>query len=355
MKYFTAKKYDRAGMFPGELVLPEGKKEERARVTVISYTPSDLTEKEISNPADISDISFDRSVNWINIEGIHDLETIEEIGRLFKVHPLHLEDILETEQRPKIDDQNNYLLVMIKMVYLSDKTEDGVEYEHLTVFINEDTVITFQEKPGDVFDPIRNRIRNAKGRIRKMGADYLAYALLDAIVDNYFVVPEKLGEQMETLEMKIVTAPSTETLMTIHRLKRNMISLRKAVWPLREVISNLERSENKIIKRSTVVYLRDVYSHAIQVADLIETSRDMLSGMTDLYMSSVSNKMNDTMKILTVIATIFIPLTFIAGVYGMNFDFMPELHWKYGYFAVISVMLVMAFSMLLFFKRKKWI
>jgi magnesium transporter len=208
---------------------------------------------------------------------------------------------------------------------------------------------------GDVFDPIRDRIRNGKGRIRKMGADYLAYALLDSIVDNYFIIMEKLGERIEFLEEELVTHPTAETLRVIHQLKREMIFLRKAVWPLREVVGGLERGESSLLKEATRIYLRDVYDHTIQVIDTIETYRDMISGMLDIYLSSISNRLNAVMKVLTIIATIFMPLTFIAGIYGMNFKFMPELEWRWGYPAVWLVVVFIGISMLIYFKKKRWL
>lgn len=206
-----------------------------------------------------------------------------------------------------------------------------------------------------MFNPIRQRIRSSKGRIRKMKADYLAYALMDVIVDNYFVVLEKIGEKLEGIEEELVTNPTPETLQAIHNLKEDMIFLRKAVWPLREVIGALERGKSKLVQESTQIYFRDVYDHTIQVMDVIETSRDMLSGMLDVYLSSVSNRINEIMKVLTIIGTLFIPLTFITGIYGMNFEYMPELHWHWGYFAVLFVMVVISISMLVYFKRKRWL
>lgn len=223
------------------------------------------------------------------------------------------------------------------------------------MILGSDFVISFQEREGDVFNPIRERIRSGKGRIRKMGADYLAYALVDAIVDNYFIILEKLGEKIEDIEEELVTDPSPETLQAIHNLKREMIFLRKSVWPLREVVSGMERGESALLKETTGVYLRDVYDHTIQVIDTIETFRDMLSGMLDIYLSSVSNRMNEVMKVLTIIATIFIPLTFIAGIYGMNFQYIPELGWRWGYFAVLFVMVIIGIGMVTHFRKKKWL
>lgn len=354
MRYFSKNGYEKSGMPPGTLVLPRGQNPETAEITLIGYDDSTFLEQKVSGIKEACEISSRLPVAWININGINDTSMIEEAGKLFRLHPLHLEDIMNTDQRPKIEEHENYLFIIMKMIYMA-ASDEAIEYEQLSIFLVNNTVITFQEKEGDVFDPVRKRIRNAKGRIRREGADYLCYCLIDAVVDNYFVIPEKFGEKIDDMEMELLTSPTVDTLRRIHKLKRDMIYLRKAVWPLREVISNIERIGEGIIKKSTVLYLRDVYSHTIQVADAIETFRDMLSGMVDLYMSSVSNKMNETMKVLTIIATIFIPLTFIAGIYGMNFDFMPELNLRYGYFATISIMTGIALGMLVFFKKKKWL
>jgi magnesium transporter len=240
------------------------------------------------------------------------------------------------------------------MLDYNDKSNE-IESEQMSLVLGPNFVFSFQEREGDIFDPIRDRIRNSKGRIRKMGADYLAYSLLDSIVDNYFIILEKLGEKIEFLEEKLVTHPTPETLQTIHHLKREMIFLRKAVWPLREVVNGLERGESSLIKESTRVYLRDVYDHSIQVIDTIETLRDMVSGMLDIFLSSISNRLNSVMKVLTIIATIFMPLTFLAGIYGMNFRYMPELEWRWGYPFIWLIMVGIGVFMLLYFKKKKWL
>ena len=233
--------------------------------------------------------------------------------------------------------------------------ENETKIEQVSLILGQNFVISFQEKTGDVFEPIRERIRKAKGRIRKAGADYLLYTLLDAIVDSYFAILEKIGDRIENLEESVVANPSSETLQTIHRLKREMIFLRKSVWPLREVINNLGKTESLLVQQSTDIYLRDVYDHTIQIIDTIETFRDMLSGLHDTYLSSISNKMNEIMKVLTIFAAIFIPLTFIAGIYGMNFSYMPELGWRWGYFTVWGVVLAVGISMAFYFKHKKWL
>jgi magnesium transporter len=283
------------------------------------------------------------------------VEVLEELNTCFRLHPLVLEDILNTDQRPKMEDYGDYLYIVLKTLFMAGNLGDEVESEQVSLILGRNFVLSFQEKENPLFEPIRERLRSGKGRLRKMGPDYLVHAVLDAIIDHYFVVLEKLGEKIEFLEEEVVIQPTPSTLQAAHQLKREMIFLRKAVWPLREVIDSLERGESYLIKESTVIYLRDIYDHTIQVIDNIETFRDMLSGMMDIYLSSISNRMNEIMKVLTLIATIFIPLTFIVGSYGMNFKYMPELSWPWGYPLVMALMLVVAIFMLIYFRRKKWI
>jgi magnesium transporter len=271
------------------------------------------------------------------------------------LHPLVLEDILTTDQRPKMEDYDEYLYIVLRMLYYNDDHDDEVTTEQMSLILGMNFVLSFQERESDIFTPIIERMRNGKGRLRRMGADYLAYALMDSIVDHYFVILEKLGEKIEYLEDQLVVQATPATLQQIHGLKREMIFLRKSVWPLREVVGRMERGGSPLIRESTLVYLRDIYDHTIQVMDTIETFRDILSGMLDIYLSSISNRMNAVMKVLTVIATIFMPLTFIAGVYGMNFKYMPELEWHWGYPAIWGLMVTIALFMLYFFKKKKWL
>jgi magnesium transporter len=343
------------GLSPGALVHIGKKKIEEVRIRLIDYDEKQLQEKEPKSVEECFPFKDLPTVTWINIDGLHDIKITEKIGKHFKLHPLVLEDILNTEQRPKIEDFDDYIFIVLKMLYC-DESDAEIRAEQVSIILGSNFVLSFQERVGDIFNPLRDRIRNAKGRVRKMGPDYLAYSLLDAIVDNYFVVLEKLGEQIEGMEEELVTNPTPETLQKIHHLKREMIFLRKSVWPLREVVSRLERGESELIKDSTGIYLRDVYDHTIQVIDTIETYRDMLSGMLDIYLSSISNRMNQVMKVLTIIATIFIPLTFVAGIYGMNFEYMPELKWHWFYpKAFWLVMLGVAALMLVYFRRKKWL
>jgi magnesium transporter len=343
----------KAGLPPGTLIHIGEKKTEKIKITIIDYDETHLKEKEIKTVEECFPFKDEPTVTWINIDGLHQVDIIDKIGKHFDVHPLLLEDILNTEQRPKMEDFENYIFVVLKMLSHNEKDKE-IRSEQISLILGKNFVISFQESEGDVFNAVRDRIRNGKGRIRKMGADYLAYSLIDAIVDNYFIIIEKLGEKIEDVEEELVINPTSETAKIIHYLKREMIFLRKSIWPLREVVNGLNRGESSLIKETTRIYLRDVYDHTIQIIDTIETFRDMLSGMLDIYLSSISNRMNEVMKVLTIIATIFIPLTFIAGVYGMNFEYMPELKWRWGYFAVWFVMLLMGISMVIYFKRKKW-
>jgi magnesium transporter len=342
----------KAGLPPGTIVHVGEKRRERVKLSVINYDEVNFQEKEVNNFEEALSSRNKSSVTWLNIDGVHQPEIIEQVGKNFGMHPLVLEDIANTGQRPKMEDFDDYIFVVLRMLRFDEKE---TKTEQISIILGRDFVVSFQEMEGDVFDAIRERLRSNKGRIRKMGADYLAYALIDAVVDNYFMVLENLGETIEDIEDKLVTNPTAETLRTIHDLKREMVFLRKSVWPLREVISRLERSESPLINKSTFVYLRDVYDHTIQVMDAVETFRDMLSGMLDIYLSSVSNRMNEVMKVLTVIATIFIPLTFIAGIYGMNFRYIPELELAWSYPAVLILMLIIALLMVVYFRRKKWI
>ena len=344
----------KSGLPPGTLVPPAGFAGSAPSViTIIDYDANKYQEKTVTSLEECLPFKETDTVTWINIDGLTDVTIIERVGKIFDIHPLILESILNTEQRPKIEDLDTYLYVNLKMLQYLDATHK-VKIEQVSLIIGRNYIISFQEDVGDVFDPVRERIRK-DGRIRKYGTDYLAYALVDVIVDNYFTVMESLGEQVEMLEEALASNPSKDMLLNIHTLKKDMIYLRKSVWPLREVIAGLERSDNALVKDSTRIYLRDVYDHTIQVIDTIETFRDMVSGMIDIYLSGMSMRLNEVMKVLTLIATIFIPLTFIVGVYGMNFKYMPELSHPYGYYGVWGVILLVTAAMLLYFHKKQWI
>jgi len=355
MPKLTKKRSQKAGLPPGTLIHIGEKKREEPKITILDYDEAQFQEREAKSTKECFPFKEKPTVTWINVEGLHQVEVLERLGGCYGLHPLVLEDILNTDQRPKMEDYGEYIYVVLKMLNYDDKSGQ-IEAEQISLILGQNFVLSFQEgKEGDVFGLLRERLRGGKGRIRKMGADYLAYSLIDSVVDHYFIILERLGERVEFLEEELVTEPTTKTLQEIYNLKREMIFLRKAIWPLREVISGLERGESSLIQQNTQIYFRDVYDHTIQVIDTIETFRDTVSGMLDIYLSSVSNRLNAVMKVLTIIATIFMPLTFLAGIYGMNFKNMPELEWRWGYPLVWMIMMAIGILMLIYFRKKKWL
>jgi magnesium transporter len=354
MLRLTKKRSHKTGLPPGSLVYVGDKTAEEAKISVIEFDENLFSERTFKQIRECFTFKNKTSVTWIDVDLVHQVDLIEKIGECYGFHPLVLEDILNTDQRPKFEDFDEYIYIVLRIILCNGKN-DGIISEQVSIILGPNYVISFQERELEVFTALRERLKIGKGRLRKSGADYLAYALIDTIVDNYFVVLEKLGERIEALEEELVAAPTPAVLQEIHKLKRDMIFLRKSIWPLREVISALERGDSELVREPTRIYLRDVYDHAIQVIDTLETFRDMLSGMLDIYLSSVSNRLNEVMKVLTIIATLFIPLTFIVGVYGMNFIYMPELRWKWGYPAVMLLMVCITLCMLVFFRKKKWI
>ncbi|HAG10047.1 MAG TPA: magnesium and cobalt transport protein CorA [Desulfotomaculum sp.] len=343
----------KAGLPPGTLVHIGQKRSDQVKITFTEYSESQYLSREIKEIKEFLPLKNKPVVSWIDISGIHSLETIENIGKYFKLHPLILEDIANSEQRSKVEDFGAYLFIVLK--FLSYDAEKKLGIEQISFILGSNFVITFQEHGEDAFLPIKTRIKNSAGKIRTMGADYLAYSLIDAIVDNYFVILEEIGLKLDILEEELVTNPTRDTLRLIHQLKREMLLIRKSIWPSREVISSLQRGEFSFFEDIAVLHLKDVYDHAIQVIDTIETLRDMLSEMMDIYLSSISNRINDVMRVLTIITTIFIPLSFIAGVYGMNFKYMPELNWRCSYPIVLFSMLLLGILMLVYFRKKKWL
>ena len=344
----------KAGLSPGTLVHIGEKKTEEVNISMIDYDESQIQEKDAATVGECLPFKEKPTVTWINVSGIHDVTVIEEFGKAFNIHPLLLEDIVHPDQRPKLEDYDDYLFLVLRMLRY-DEAKEELQSEQVSLILGPNFVITFQEREGDVFDAVRARIRNGKGKIRKMGCDYLTYALIDSVVDNYFLVFEKYGEKIEVLQDEVLSQPTPETLQVIQRTKRDMIFLRKSVWPLREAINALQRGESSLVTDNVNIYLRDVHDHTIQVIDTIETFRDIISGTLDVYLSSVSNKMNAVMKVLTIIATIFMPMTFIADIYGMNFKYMPELEWHWGYPLTLGIMLLLVVIMLLWFRRKRFL
>jgi len=354
MARFFKKRDENKGLAPGSLVFIGNKKMEHIRIRVIDYDKSKLNETQIDDISKGKEFKETKTVTWINIDGLHELTLMQEIGDIFDLHPLLLEDILNTGQRPKLEEFDNCLFLVLKMLRY-DKEKQVILAEQLSMVLGSTYLLTFQEQPGDVFEPVRERIRKQKGRIRGTGIDYLAYALLDTVVDNYISIIERLGEQIEDIEEDVLTNPKPAVMDKINTFKREMNYLRKSIRPLREAIIQLLKLDSELIKENTIPFLKDLLDLITQATEAIDTYREMLSDQLNIYNSSISNRMNDIMKVLTIFAAIFIPLTFIAGIYGTNFEYVPELHFKYSYFIFWGVMISVAIAMLAFFKRKDWI
>jgi len=351
----VGKRFHKPGTAPGTLKAPE-KRVDQVRMTVIDYGPDRLEEKTVTRVEQLFPYRDSPTVTWINIDGLHDVAALEALGKHFGFHPLALEDVLNCGQRPKIEDYGEYHFMIMKSLIHGDT----LATEQISFFLGGNYVITLQEIPGDSFEAVRERIRRGKGLLRKSGPDYLAYALIDSLVDELFPVLEKYGERIETLEAELLKNPTPETIQEIHRIKRELLLLRRTAWPERDVIAAMQREESDVIKPETQVFLRDCYDHTIQVIDIIETFRDLAAGMLDVYLSSINNRMNEVMKLLTIISTIFIPLNFIAGVYGMNFNSqrsrmnMPELDWYWGYPYALTLMFTVAVLLVFYFRKKRW-
>jgi magnesium transporter len=323
-------------------------------ITLIDYGPTDCQRISLINPTEIAPYIDTHSVSWVDLQGLGNEPTLQQVGQIFKLHPLVLEDVVNVPQRPKVEEYDDQLLVIARMV-LVDRQGGPFTSEQISFILGDRYLLSIQEESeSDCFTQVRDRILAAKGNIRKMGADYLLYALVDAIIDGFFPVLEEYGEQLELLEDEVVANPSRYTLERIHRMKRELLTLRRAIWPQRDAINSLIRDESDLISHEVRIYLRDCYDHTVQVLDMVETYREVASSLMDIYLSSVSNKMNEIMKFLTVMSSIFIPLTFIAGVYGMNFENMPELHTRSGYFVCVGVMAIVAIVLLTLFWRRGW-
>ncbi len=348
------KKPKKVGLPPGSVVFTGTQRVEEARVTVIDYDEERVEERTLEPGDALAPPREGKAVMWVNVDGLHDTALIERVGEAFGIHPLVLEDVADTNQRVKAEDYEDQMFVLLKMLDF-DQATGSVTAEQVSIVFGPRFVVSFQERPGDVFEYVRERIRKRKGRIRKLGPDFLAYALMDAVVDHYFVILEHLDMTIEELEEALIADPAVEKLRSIQSLKGDLIFLRKNLWPMREMVTRLERGDTTKFKKDTRVYLRDLSDHTMQVLETVETFRDMLSSLMDIYLSSVSNRMNEVMKVLTIIATIFIPLTFIVGVYGMNFDNMPELGWRWSYFIVWGLMIAVALMMFGMFRRAKWL
>jgi len=347
------KRSEKAGLPPGAMVHMGEQRIEKVRITMIDYDEHHVLERQVEKPEDCFPFRDRATVTWINVHGLHEPEIIHKLGTYFGLHPLVMEDIGTTDQRPKMEDYGDYIFVVLKTLY-HDETEGEMKAHQVAIIIGSNFVMSFQEAEGHVFDQVLSRIKNGAARIRTMGADYLAYSLMDVVVDNYFALVERLGQRLDVLEDRSVMEPDPETAQAIHSFRRDLVFLRRSVLPVREAVARLERSESKLVQKPTTVYFSDVYDHTVQVIDNIETLRDMVSPLLEVYVSSVSNKMNEVIKVLTVIGTIFLPLTFLTGVYGMNFRHFPELDWELAYPLFWLVNLGVVVGMLAYFRRKRW-
>ncbi len=344
----------KVGMPPGSLVYTGDKEHLAAKISITRYNGDTIVERQVDAFTECQMAGGPGEVTWINVTGITEAKDLEKLGQCFKIHPLVLEDILEVGQRPKVEDYDEYLFIVLNSIRPVAEGEELVA-EEISLILGPHYLLSFYSGADDIYAAVRERLLQGKGRVRKLGADYLAYALIDLVVDNYFIELERFGDQVESLEDEVVASPTPKTLRDVHRFKNDMIRLRKSLWPLREVIARLERRESPLISEALGNYFRDVYDHTIIAIDTVETYRDILSGMLDIYLSSMSNRLNSIMKVLTIIATIFMPLTFITSLYGMNFKHMPELQWEYGYYMVLGAIVVIAVAMLEYFRRKSWI
>tara|TARA_R110002012_G_scaffold242788_1_gene417232 strand:- start:58090 stop:59157 length:1068 start_codon:yes stop_codon:yes gene_type:complete len=350
----TSKYKKHVGKSPGALVYTGEKNTQKLFIESFDYNTEFINELELQDINEVFNFKSTDSITWININGLNHIDEIEKIGAHYNLHPLVLEDIVNTSQRPKIDEYEDYIFVSLKMLYYD--VDENITIEQVSFVLGENYVLTFQESEGDVFDTVRERLRSGKGRIRTLGSDYLLYALVDAVVDHYYIVSETMGNKVEDLEDLLFSGNLKEDLsQQVLSLKKELLKVRRAIFPLREIISRIQKSDSELILKKNLQFYNDVYDHIIQLSDSIDIFREMIWSLMDMYMTTISNKMNEVMKVLTIIATIFIPLTFIAGIYGMNFDHIPELHYKYSYHILWGIMILIFIGMLYYFKRKKWL
>ncbi len=362
MKSVGTRTRSAVGLPPGTLVFTGKRMLDKPKITYFHYNQDGCEEGIIEQIDLCKELRNREGITWINVDGLHDTSLLACIGEMYGLHPLIVEDIVQTDQRPKVEFFEEYAFITLRMMYFAKEEENPDEdqleeviSEQVSIVFGKNFVLSFQESLGDVFDTIRERIRRGKGRIRKSGPDYLAYALLDSVVDQYFVILEAFGDELEDLEDEILGKPSPANVQTMHDIKRELIYIRKSSWPMRELITAIQRDEGGLVHPDTRIYFRDLYDHTIQIIDTIEVDRDVVSSMFDIYLSTLSNKLNEVMKVLTIISTIFIPLTFIAGVYGMNFKYLPEVRWYFGYPFALTIMGLTALSLLMFFRYKRWI
>ncbi len=344
----------KVGLAPGALIHLGERKTEQAAISLIEYGDADLTEHQFTSLAEAHSYQPKLPVRWLNVHGLHEPEVMAEIGRRFKLHPLVLEDILNTNQRPKVDDYGDYLFIVARFFEI-DAGSQQIGSDQVSLILGPNFVLTFQERPSGRFDPVRERLRQDRGQIRRLGADYLAYSLLDAVVDRYFTILENIGERTEELEDMMLDRPRPGALQLVHQLKRETLSLRRSIWPLREVINSLTRADERFFRPETRPYLRDVYDHTVHAIESLEANRDMIAGMLDIYLSAISNRVNQEVRALTVVAIIFMPATLISGIFGMNFKTMPLLDWPAGFLIAIGLMATVATTLSIVFWRRRWL
>ena len=342
------------GAPPGTVMHVGRRRLERVLIHTLDYGPDHLDEREDASLAECRELFAAQSVTWVDVVGLHDVDLLREIGDVLRLHPLMLEDIPSTRQRPKVEEYPDHLFVVLRMLQWPEGAPD-IQDEQVSLVLGPHYVVSFQEQPGDVFEPVRERLRHGRGLLRSRGPDYLAYTLMDAVVDHYFGLLERLGAEVEELEDQVLLRPGADPIRRIHHARRQSALARRSIWPLREVLSTVYRGEHPLVSDETRLFVRDVYDHSVQVIDTLETVRELTASVMDLHMSTVSNRMNEVMKVLTIMASIFIPLSFLAGLYGMNFDVMPELHVPWGYPALLGVMAVLAGGMLWYFRRRGWL
>jgi len=354
MRRLIKRRSRKAGLPPGSLVYVGDEKPEETKIALVDYDESRLREEEVKTVDVCAAVKELPTVTWINVEGLNDVDTLRRIGECFELHPLVMEDILNTDQRPRIEDHGDKLYVVLKSLRY-DGDSNQVVSEQISLILGPTFVLSFQERQSDIFDTVKERIRTARGRIRSSGPDYLAYALLDVVVDAYFLALEAMGDRIDRLESELMADPTPATLRVIQTLKTDGLLVRKALWPLREASSRLARGDSPLVKEATLLYLRDLYDHTVQAVDTAESFREILAGMLDIYLSNVSNTMNSVMKVLTLVATVFMPLTLLVGIYGMNFQYMPELRLPWGYAAVWVAMICIGIGMLAYFRVRRWL
>ena len=345
---------DKSGLPPGTLIHIGEKHASECKISVTQYNVDTLIKHEITSISELKQLQNNELITWVNVDGLSDIHIVEGIGQELNIHPLVLEDILSTHQRPKLEEYEDFLYLVIKGVSINEKKDFSLQYEQISILLLANHVITFKEKTDDTFDPIYNHLQNHNGRLRQLGSDYLAYVILDTIVDEYFIVEDGLDEIIDPLEDNILFNSNKEMLQTVQQIRRGLISMKRNISPLRELLATIQRADTPLLKEKTLRYYGDVYDHVLRVTDALESYRERISAMHDIYLSSISNKMNETMKILTIFASIFIPLTFIAGIYGMNFEYMPELKWRWAYPTLWVIFISIGVGLLVFFKKKKW-